>query len=158
MLLFVCSTNGITQSELAKEFGIKGNSFFYQVRNLECQQLIVRQSTTVKEVGNNVDNGLKYNPINTNLMHLYRYAKNVSLNSQQKIEITKQATSDILESVGNADKSSLIGDVPHGECFKENVLIKDYLPAMKAVCDKLEEANEKVNDKCTADIFMLVIS
>jgi len=159
MFLFGCRTSGITQCELAKEFGIKLNNFFYQVRNLECQQLIVRQSTTVreKEVGHKEESGLKSNPINTNLLRLYRYAKSVNLNSQQKIEITKPGRPDTSDSIGNAGKSSVIGDVPQSECIKEDMLIKDYLPAMKAVCDKLEEANEKVNYKCTTDILFQAI-
>ncbi|ONK81811.1 uncharacterized protein A4U43_C01F33110 [Asparagus officinalis] len=139
-------TNGITQYDLAKEFGIKGNNFFYQVRNLESQQLIVRQSITVraKEVGDEVVNGQKNNHFSTNLIHLYRYGKAVNLlNSQQRIEITKPAGLDMLGSVCKADKT-YDGDFHHGERVKEDLVIKDYLPAMKAVCDKLEEANEKI--------------
>ncbi|KAF8388748.1 hypothetical protein HHK36_025428 [Tetracentron sinense] len=138
--LAIARTNGITQSQLAKEFGMKGNNIFYVVRNLECRGLIVRQSTIVrtKEAGNEGETGLKNTSIvNTNLIHLYRYAKH--LGSQQRLEITKEDTT--LESLRDADGSAETGDGVAGEC---DVLVKDYLPALKAVCDKLEEADGKV--------------
>lgn len=137
-----CRTNGITQSQLAKEFGIEGKNLFYVVRNLECQGLIVRQSAVVrtKEAGNERE-PRNSQSVTTNLMYLYRYAK--SLGSQQKIEITKEEWT--VEDVGKADESATNRDGFSGKCVKEDVHVKDYLPAMKAVCDKLEEANDKVN-------------
>ncbi|KAG0480455.1 hypothetical protein HPP92_011313 [Vanilla planifolia] len=92
--LAMARNSGIIQSELAKELDIKGTNFFYVVRNLESQQLIVRQSTMVREKEIiNMDNGSK----------------------------------------GSED------------FLKENVCIKDYIPAMKAICERLEAASDKVD-------------
>lgn len=80
--------------------------------------------------------------VSTNLIHLYRYGKH--LGSQQKLEITKEDKP--LDCFGNGDERSVAEDGGAGtrECGEE-MLIKDYLPEMKTVCDKLEEANGKVN-------------
>ncbi|KAL5728992.1 hypothetical protein ACHQM5_002006 [Ranunculus cassubicifolius] len=136
--LAVARTDGITQNQLANEFGIKGNNIYYVVKNLQVRGLIVRQPTIIrtKENANEEENGSKSTSIvNTNLIHLYRYAKN--LNSLQKLEITKF---DALESL---EGSALRSD-GFSEGVKDDVLIKDYVPAMKAICDKLEEADGKV--------------
>ncbi|OVA13386.1 B-block binding subunit of TFIIIC [Macleaya cordata] len=135
-------SDGITQSQLAKEFGMKGNNIFYVVRNLEVQGLIVRKSTIVrtKEASTEGESSSKNNSIvNTSLIHLYRYAKH--LNSQQRLEITK---TDTLESLTSADGCTSIWDGVAGDHVKDDVLVKDYLRALKAVCDKLEEADGKV--------------
>ncbi|KAG6669097.1 hypothetical protein CIPAW_01G219400 [Carya illinoinensis] len=130
--LAIARTNGITQSQLGKEFGIEGKNLFYVVRNLECQGLIVRQSAVVRTKDACNEGEQKNCPsVTTNLMYLYRYAK--TLGSQEKIEITKEE-----RAIESLDGSS-------GKCVKEDVYVKDYLPAMKAVCDKLEESNDKVN-------------
>lgn len=102
----------------------------------------MRQSAVVrtKEAGNERE-PRNSQSVTTNLMYLYRYAK--SLGSQQKIEITKEEWT--IEDVGKADESATNRDGFSGKCVKEDVHVKDYLPAMKAVCDKLEEANDKVN-------------
>ncbi|WOK98866.1 hypothetical protein Cni_G07578 [Canna indica] len=137
-------TNGVTQSELGKEFGIKGNSFFYIVRNLESQQLIVRQPTILraKESGADGENAQENSSVvSTNLLHLYRYAKNLNLNPQQRFEITR---ADILDGMGHVDESSSNVVEISGDFTKGDVSVKDYLPAMKAICDKLEEACGKV--------------
>lgn len=139
--LAIARTNGITQNQLGKEFGIEGKNLFYIVRNLECQGLIVRQSAVVrtKEASNEGD--LKNSPcVITNIMYLYRYAK--QLGSQQKIEITKEEQT--IESIGNADENDTSGGGFYGKCVKEDVHVRDYVPAMKAVCDKLEAATDKV--------------
>ncbi|XP_043719454.1 uncharacterized protein LOC122667263 [Telopea speciosissima] len=141
--LAIARTNGITQSQLAKDLGMKGNQLFYNVRILECKGLIVRQSTIVrtKESSLEEENVSKSTSVvTTNLIHLYRYGKN--LTSHQRLEITKEET---LDNLRNAEGSNSMGDgITGGECLKEDVLIKDYLPALKAVCDKLEEADGKV--------------
>lgn len=72
--------------------------------------------------------------VTTNMLYLYRHAKHLS--AQQKIEIIKEERAE--ESFVNVTESEK-GDVSAG-----SVLVKDFLPAMKAVCDKLEEANGKV--------------
>lgn len=135
-------TQGVTQNQLAKEFGIKGNKMFYIVRSLESRGLLVRQSTLVRtnEGGSEADNGLKSNSIvNTNLIHLSRYAKHLNLSSQQRFEIRKSNAPESLE-----DRNMSYGIEGSGEGGREDLQIKDDLPAMKAVCDKLEEADGKV--------------
>nr|XP_011467426.1 PREDICTED: uncharacterized protein LOC101308114 isoform X2 [Fragaria vesca subsp. vesca] len=128
-------TNGITQTQLAKELGIEGRNFHYAVKNLECQGLLVRKSALLrlKEAGD--EGEPRNNPsVTTNMLYLYRHAKHLS--AQQKIEIIKEERAE--ESFVNVTESEK-GDVSAG-----SVLVKDFLPAMKAVCDKLEEANGKV--------------
>ncbi|KAI5336749.1 hypothetical protein L3X38_016017 [Prunus dulcis] len=133
--LVTARTNGITQSQLAKELGIEGRNFHYAVKSLECQGLIVKQSALLKtkEAGDSPF-------VTTNMLYLYRHGKH--LGSQQKIEITKEEQT--RESFGNGNESPASGDNFAGKYVKEDVLVKDYLPEMKAVCDKLEEANGKV--------------
>lgn len=79
--------------------------------------------------------------VTTNLMYLSRYAN--YLGSQQKLEITKEEHApEVLE---NANGSTANEDGFTGNRVKEDVLVKDYLPAMEKVCDLLEKANGKVN-------------
>ncbi|TYH68338.1 hypothetical protein ES332_D06G252100v1 [Gossypium tomentosum] len=108
--------SGITQNQLSKEFGIKGNRFFYVVRKLEKRGLIVRQEAVEKTRGSSKQK------LATRLIHLYRYAKH--LGSQEKFEVTKDEGS-----IGKEDS--------------EDVLINDYLPSIKTICDKLEETHGK---------------
>ena len=49
-----------------------------------------------------------------------------------------------VQSIGNDEEADVGGDVFSKESPKHDVLVKDYLPAMKSVSDKLEEANKKV--------------
>lgn len=137
-----CRKNGITQNQLAKEFGMEGKNFHYVAKNLECQGLIVRQAAVVKTKEVRDEGESRNSPIvTTNLMYLSRYANN--LGSQQKLEITKEEhTPEILE---NANGSTANEDGFTGNRVKEDVLVKDYLPAMQKVCDLLEKANGKVN-------------
>ncbi|XVF25173.1 hypothetical protein REPUB_Repub13aG0190500 [Reevesia pubescens] len=116
-------TNGITQSQLSKEFGIEGSKIFYRVKKLEKSGLIVRQDAVDRTRGAGKQGQ------STMLIHLYRYAKH--LGSQEKFEITKE------EDTADDEDSSK-------EHIKEDVVVKDYVPSMKAICDKLEEANAKV--------------
>ncbi|KAJ0974336.1 hypothetical protein J5N97_016301 [Dioscorea zingiberensis] len=142
--LAIARTSGITQSDLAKEFGMKGNNIFYLVRGLECHKLITRQSTIVKmkELGIDGESSSKCTQIvHTNLIHLYRYAKNSSLGSQQRFEITRP---DMLANPCNSDVISLSENNASGEYLEEDVRINDFIPAMKLICDKLEEADGKV--------------
>ncbi|BBH09160.1 B-block binding subunit of TFIIIC [Prunus dulcis] len=136
-------TDGITQSQLSKELGIQGENYHYKVRNLECQGLIVKRPALERKK-NAGDEGQSSNnlSVTTNVIYLYRYAENLS--SQQKIEITK--VEQTKESSGNAKEIPAGGDGFSGKGVKEDVLVKrDYLiSAMKAVCDKLKQANGKV--------------
>ncbi|KAI3774732.1 hypothetical protein L1987_49293 [Smallanthus sonchifolius] len=131
--LAIARTDGITQNELAKEFGIKNNNMYYILRNLETRGLIVRQSTIVrtKEAGNEE---YKYGSIvNTNMLHLYRYAKH--LGHLQRLEITKEDKAFTVND--NADR-----EVASGDGVEER--INDYVPAFRAICDRLEKADGKV--------------
>ncbi|XP_028554557.1 uncharacterized protein LOC110091869 isoform X2 [Dendrobium catenatum] len=144
--LAMARSSGVTQSELAKELDIKGTNFSYVVRNLVCQQLIVKQSTMVREKDYvNVENGPKYDQIvNTNLLHLSRYAKNVKLNPQQRIEITRSVFPQMLNESEDTEPCSFPTEVSE-DCLKEDVHIKDYIPAMKTICEKLEASKNKVD-------------
>ena len=99
----------------------------------------MRQSAVVK-TKEACDEGETRNnqSVTTNLVYLSRYAKH--LGSQQQFEITKEEQTS--ESLGNVEGNAVSADDSVG---KEDVLVKDYLPAMKAVCNKLEKANGKVN-------------
>ncbi|KAA8541644.1 hypothetical protein F0562_022796 [Nyssa sinensis] len=137
--LAIARENGITQSELAKEFGMKGNNIFYVLRNLECRGLIVRQSTIVRtKEACNEGESKNSSIVSTNMLHLYRYAKH--LGCQQRLEITKEDKT--LAVNENAEETAVSGVAD--ECVKENVHVKDFLPALKAICDKLEQADGKV--------------
>ncbi|KAG5536532.1 hypothetical protein RHGRI_024082 [Rhododendron griersonianum] len=139
--LLARKTNGITQSEIAKEFGIKGNNIFYVLRNLECRGLIVRQSTLVRTKEANSEGEPKNSSIvNTNMLHLYRYAKH--LGCQQRLEITKEDKRMVANE--NMDVNTVSGDSAGEGCVKEDVHVKDYLPALKAICDKLDQAGDKI--------------
>ncbi|XWS20082.1 hypothetical protein CRYUN_Cryun31cG0071000 [Craigia yunnanensis] len=139
--LAIARTNGVTQSQLAKEFGIEGKNFFYILKNLECRGLIVKQPAVVRKKEPCTEGESKnISPVTTNLIYLYRYAKR--LGSQQRFEINKEEQT--VESLGSDDENVPDDDGFALENVKESVLVNDYLPAMKAVCDKLEEANEKV--------------
>ncbi|ESQ28334.1 hypothetical protein EUTSA_v10017997mg [Eutrema salsugineum] len=130
-LLAVARAEGGKQNELAKKFGIEGNNFFYVIKQLESRGLVVKQPVIVKNEKKEVDGEGEYKTtscISTNLIHLSRYAK--PLGSQQRFEICKE---DIAA-----------GDSLQSESTKQDTLIKDFLPAMQAICDKLEEANDKV--------------
>ncbi|KAH7854590.1 hypothetical protein Vadar_015677 [Vaccinium darrowii] len=148
-------TNGITQSELGKEFGMKRNNIFYVLRNLECRGLIVRQSTLVRTKETNNEGEPKNSLIvNTNMLHLYRYAKH--LGCQQRIEITKEDKSMATNESMNVNTESGAGT---GEgCVKEDVHVKDYLPALKAICDKLEQSDDKMTRSYTLLVHPVILS
>lgn len=118
---------------------MKGNNIFYVLRKLECRGLIVRQSTVLrkKEICNEGE-AKNSSIVNTNMLHLYRYTKH--LGCQQRMEITKEDKTSITNE--NADAASGAGVAE--ECVREDVIIKDFLPALKAICDKLEKADGKV--------------
>ncbi|XP_038994033.1 uncharacterized protein LOC120117946 [Hibiscus syriacus] len=114
-------TNGITQSQLSKEFGIEGNRFFYLVKKLEKSGLIIRQEARVRTRGSGKQ------CLSTKLIHLYRYAK--QLRSQEKFEVTK-------------DEGTWTRGFKR-RTYEEDILVNDSVPLMKAICDKLEEAHGK---------------
>ncbi|PWA82944.1 B-block binding subunit of TFIIIC [Artemisia annua] len=133
--LAIARTDGITQNDLAKALGIKNNDIFYVLKGLESRGLIVRQSTIIrkKEAGN--EGEYKSGSIvNTNMLHLYRYAKH--LGHLQRLEITKEDKTSIDNE--NDDKEGATGDGVSEE------RIADFVPALRAICDRLEKANGKV--------------
>uniref|UniRef100_A0A0D9VIM8 Uncharacterized protein n=1 Tax=Leersia perrieri TaxID=77586 RepID=A0A0D9VIM8_9ORYZ len=136
-------TSGVTQNELCKNFQMKGNNFHFIVKSLQSQRLIVRQSTIIKVKDHGVDaEDASQNKqiINTNSLYLLRYAKNLNMNSHQRIEITKP---ELLGSNEETNAGVLQEDGPFSVNEKNDIAIHDYLPAMKAICDKLEEASGK---------------
>lgn len=138
----------MTQNQLAKEFGVEGRNFFYVVKSLESQGLIARQSAVVRTKEALSTGELRNSPIvSTNLMYLHRYAKH--LGCQQKLEITVEENN--IEQLGDPVESATVEDGLPGKCIKEDVLVKDYLPKMKDICDKLEAANGKVRFLNLAD-------
>ncbi|KAF6169917.1 hypothetical protein GIB67_034309, partial [Kingdonia uniflora] len=135
----VSRTNGVTQSELAEKFNRKGNCIFNPIKVLECRGLIRRQSTIVR-TRKETRVGVKNAPVVcTNLIHLYRYGK--SLSSGQRVEITKSGT---IENLANVVEDTLTDNSLGGGGVKDDVLVKDYLPALKSVCDELEDAEGNV--------------
>ncbi|TXG46422.1 hypothetical protein EZV62_028079 [Acer yangbiense] len=136
--------NGITQTQLEKEFGIKAENFFYKVKNPECKGLIVRQPVVVRtKETSSVEGKSKSSPCrSTKMMYLRRYAKHLS--AQQKLEISKEGpTVDSFGKEYESENATSRDSFPR-ESFTQDVHVKDYLPAMEAICKKLEEANGKV--------------
>ncbi|GAB4838741.1 hypothetical protein Ancab_028284 [Ancistrocladus abbreviatus] len=136
--LAISRANGVTQDQLCKELGIRGNNFFYVVKTLECRGLVVRQSTIVRKKEAFNDTASSSSPVHTNLIRLHRYAS--PLGSLQRLEITKGN----INYEENVRQSADSADGNFREYGQEDVLVKDFLPAMKAICDKLEQADGKV--------------
>ncbi|CAN6232552.1 unnamed protein product [Urochloa humidicola] len=138
-------TSGVTQDDLCKNFKMKGNNFHFIVKSLESQRLIVRQSTIIKTKDHGADRedaSQNKQVINTNSLYLSRYAKDLNMTSQQRIEITKPEP-ELLGSNEETNVDALQEDGTSGVNSKSDISIHDYLPAMKAICDKLEEASGK---------------
>lgn len=112
------------------------------MKHLESRGLIVRQPAIVrtKEVDGEGDSKTT-SCISTNMIYLSRYAK--PLGSQQRFEICKEDS--LSETSMKEHEPTAAGDSQVSESIKEDTLIKDFLPAMQAICDKLEEANDKVS-------------
>lgn len=124
---------------------MKGNNFHFIAKSLESQRLIVRQSTIIKMKDHGAereDASQNKHVINTNSLYLSRYAKDLNMTSQQRIEITKP---ELLGSNEEISVDAFQEDGTFGNNSKNDISIHDYLPAMKAICDKLEEASGKVN-------------
>ncbi|KAL6557503.1 hypothetical protein OROMI_017853 [Orobanche minor] len=138
--LAVARKNGIAQSELSKELSIEPKNLFYPLKRLETQGLIVRQSTVIrtKQALNTERNNDSV--VTTNMIYLYRYAKHFG--SQQRLEITKEDK--LLMDRAVADGHTETGKEFGEEIAKENVQVKDFLPALKAICEKLDKAQGKV--------------
>ncbi|KAL0354484.1 UNVERIFIED_CONTAM: hypothetical protein Sradi_3895300 [Sesamum radiatum] len=137
--LAVARANGIAQSELAKELHIAANNLFYQLKRLEIQRLIVRHPTVIRKKqassSREQNNG---SIVATNMLYLYRYGKH--LGCQQRLEITKE--DNLLMEKEVADGHTETFDDFGKEIAKEDIHVKDFLPALKAICDKLENSGQ----------------
>jgi hypothetical protein len=78
--------------------------------------------------------------ISTNSLYLSRYAKDLNMNSYQRIEITEPK----LGSDEATNVYALQEDDTLSTDYKNDVTFHDYLEEMKTICDKLEEATGKV--------------
>ncbi|CAI9087290.1 OLC1v1021327C1 [Oldenlandia corymbosa var. corymbosa] len=135
-------SNGITQSELAKELKIKGNNIFYILKKLETRGLIVRQSTVVKTKEATREGEHKNScMVATNMVFLYRYAKH--LGCQQRIEIVRE-DKPFYDKCDNGGVSGANDVGFRQDHVEEDVQVRDFLPALEAICDKLEKADRKV--------------
>ncbi|XP_027358131.1 uncharacterized protein LOC113867201 isoform X2 [Abrus precatorius] len=129
-LLANARSNGLTQTQLAKHLHIDANNFHYVLRSLECQGLIVKHSAIErkKQISSHGESK-NYPCVTTHLVYLHRYAKHLASNRRFEFEINKFNAKD-----EDAD----------GTTLQTHVLLKDYTPQMKAICDKLAKANGKV--------------
>ncbi|KAF8011494.1 hypothetical protein BT93_J1946 [Corymbia citriodora subsp. variegata] len=138
----VLRMKGVTQSQLCKEFGMGGKYMFYILKSLESRGLIMKHSALVRTnepgAGGESRNS---SSVTTNVLYLYRYAKQLGL--QQKFEITKDEEQ-TYEGFEDSSEIYVSEECLPGDYAKENVVVKDYLPAMKAICDKLEATEGKV--------------
>ncbi|EFJ22952.1 hypothetical protein SELMODRAFT_415980 [Selaginella moellendorffii] len=126
-------TEGVTQNQLGKDFKVEGNKLFYILRSLESRGLVVRRSTLVRNKDTAKGGG---SIVLTNLVHLTRYARHLTLNSHQRFEISNGAEDAAFpEDPDDADDNHSKG---------KHLMINDDLPAMKAICDKLQQAEGKV--------------
>jgi len=140
----------------SKRICMKANNFHYVVKTLQSQGLIVGKQAIVKsnDVGGETEYGSRNSLIvSTNLLYLSRYAKELNMNSNQRIEIA-------MPKLGRDEEINI--DVLHEDenlsvDYKNYVSIHDYLPAMKDICDKLEEASGKVNSSIPFVCVLLFI-
>ena len=113
---------------------MKENKLFYHLKRLESQSLIVRQSTILRIKEGELTKGSAI--VNTNMIYLSRYAK--QLGSLQRVEITTPNLAS-----GDPGGDNNLEEID-GEELKEDVSVKDYLPEMSAICNMLEESTGKV--------------
>ncbi|GKB03885.1 B-block binding subunit of TFIIIC [Tanacetum coccineum] len=133
--LAVARTDGIAQNDLAKELGIKNNKIFYVLQGLESRGLIVRQSTIIRKKEAGSEGEYKSGSVvNTNMIYLNRYAKR--LGHLQRLEITKEDKTSLDNA--NDDLEVATGDGVSAE------RISDCVPAIRAICDRLEKAHGEV--------------
>ncbi|KAL3699830.1 hypothetical protein R1sor_017852 [Riccia sorocarpa] len=130
-------TNGITQSQLSKELKVTGNKIFYLVKMLESRGLVVRQTTLVRTEES------KTPIVATNLLHLTRYAKDLTLSSHQRFEILRKSKDDNTEA-GDSLGDDAEGDELVAKTKGGDYVIQDDFPAMEKICQKLEETEDRV--------------
>ncbi|RCV28412.1 hypothetical protein SETIT_5G403200v2 [Setaria italica] len=126
---------------IQRSISIKGNDIHYVVKTLQSQGLIVGKKAIVKSNDQAVreDASRNNHVISTNSLYLSRYAKDLNVNSYQRIEITEPKL--------GSDEETNVGALQEDDTlsvdYKNGVTFRDYLPEMKAICDKLEEASGK---------------
>lgn len=135
----VFRSSGIAQSVLGKELHIAANNLFYQLKRLEIQGLIVRHPTVIrkKQASDNREQNNNL-AVSTNMIYLYRYGQH--LGCQKRLEITKE-DDPLMDAEGHLET----GDDFVKESVKGDIHVKDFLPALRAICDKLEKAQGKVS-------------
>lgn len=101
------------------------------------QPTVIRTKTTYRNRETKNDS-----VVTTNMLYLYRYGKH--LGCQQRLEITKEDK--LLIDRGATDACTGTNDDYGREIAEEDVRVKDFLPALKAICDKLENAQGKVSN------------
>lgn len=74
------------------------------------------------------------------MIYLARYAKH--LGSQQRLEITRKDQL-LMDGEGADGDTGTHDDVVNG-VVADNICVKDFVPALKAICDKLEKTEGKV--------------
>ncbi|XP_060172125.1 uncharacterized protein LOC132603197 isoform X2 [Lycium barbarum] len=116
----IARANGITQSELTKEFNTKANNFFHILKELKTLGLILSHQVVWENETSN-DGKLINKHISTNMLYLSLYGKH--LRYHQRLEIRKRG---------------LMKD------DREDVLIKDGLRILRDICNILEKAKGKV--------------
>ncbi|XP_030525245.2 uncharacterized protein LOC115737322 isoform X2 [Rhodamnia argentea] len=138
-LLALARTAGIAQSELSKVLGIEANNFAYELKSLESRKLITRQPAILR-TGKARCPGDSCKVVSTNLVFMSRYSKH--LGSRGKFEVSRQEKR--LDIPTSVDGNSTGEDGFASEGVEEEVLVKDYLPAMRLVCERLEKADGTV--------------
>lgn len=102
----------------------------------------MRQPTVIrKKQASNTGELNNCSIVSTNMLYLYRFAKH--LGCQQRLEITKEDNP--LPDREVAENHLETSDDLGKEYAKEDINVKDFLPALKAVCDELEKARGKVS-------------
>ena len=113
----------------------------------------MRQSTTLRKT--EVSSGREQKSssiVSTNMLHLYRFAKH--LGREQKLEVLKEDKPASNEN----EESELSASGMFGESVKEDVQVKDFLPVLKQICDKLEEADNNVRFYYLLHIFRIFLN
>lgn len=112
---------------------------------LEVRGLVVRQTTLVRTAEGKAA-GTKVPIVATNLLHLTRFAKDVTLSSHQRFEIMNPSNENGLEAGGSIGDDAE-GDEVGAATKASDIIIKDDFPAMEEICQRLEETEGKVYDR-----------
>ncbi|CAM0906676.1 unnamed protein product [Alopecurus aequalis] len=136
-------TSCVTQKDLSLKLHMEPKNFHFIVKSLASQRLIVSQPAIIKVKDNGAEASRNKQATSTNSLYLSRYAKDMNMNSHQRIEITKQEPLGTNEPNEETNIDAMQEDGAFGVNFKNDISVHDYLPAMEAICDKLENASGK---------------